>query len=380
MASSNLIRRSGSYGNDVTDNAYRYRQDCNTGWDPDCHNPYLITTKNLTWKLDNGYFVGYDTPHYHSRKRKGELLPMTPWRKFTITGECDGGHEMTYDNGSSWINYFTTGKYFSYTNWVVTEEEVQEHFPAQIDQYVQEAASRIYSSGHDTLTFLAELTEVRKMFANTAVKILKLDFPKGWKSFSNDWLSYRYGWRTLMYDIKDIYEAVQKLNTDKTRIMKKAHGKHATDSWDEWETDSGYFGLNHVLHDRVEVSHVGSVVADVEIPTFQFNPFQTAWELIPYSFVLDWFLSVGKSIAAASFLTLQSNHYASWGVKVTVERTYQNTGFNIHDWSGTYETNGWSKAELEVRTPCSVPLLPHFTLRLNPYKILDLIGLIVQRM
>jgi hypothetical protein len=183
-----------------------------------------------------------------------------------------------------------------------------------------------------------------------------------------------------MYDIKDIYEAVQKLNTKKQRIMKKARGKRTFDVTNEWTVPiSSFIEGHHIVIDHVTWELRGSVVADVEIPDFQFNPFQTAWELIPYSFVLDWFLSVGKSISAASFLTLQSDYQASWGFKVSIERSYRYDSIALENCDADWWQEASCIGSYERRTPCSVPLTPHFTLRLNPYKILDLLGMIIQR-
>jgi hypothetical protein len=214
---------------------------------------------------------------------------------------------------------------------------------------------------------------------NAGLKLLKLDVPRNWKALANDYLSYRYGWRTLMFDIKDIYDKCQKLQSGIQRVRRKAHGERVFSDTRDWQTEAGdYFEIHHV-YDEIKTSLRGNVIADIDIPQFQFNPFQTAWELIPYSFVLDWFVSVGKTIAAASFLTLQSKYTAAYGFRVSIDRTYEYTIECKEDCEGERSQVGTCKAEFEIRTPCSVPLTPHFTLRLNSWKVLDLLGMIVQK-
>jgi hypothetical protein len=124
----------------------------------------------------------------------------------------------------------------------------------------------------------------------------------------------------------------------------------------------------------------GAVTADIEVPQFQFNPLQTGWELIPFSFVVDWFLSIGKTLSAMSFLYYQTNYSASYGLQVKVNRT-----FSLEDEitnpavSGDRWQTGWSITEMKRRIPCELPYLPHIRFRLDGFKVLDLLALIAQR-
>ena len=38
-------------------------------------------------------WTGWDVPNFHRRRRRGELIPHTPWRKFSLTGNATGTYE-----------------------------------------------------------------------------------------------------------------------------------------------------------------------------------------------------------------------------------------------------------------------------------------------
>jgi hypothetical protein len=278
---------------------------------------------------------------------------------------------------------------------MLIEDDLAAYLPNKYDQYVQEAAAKIYSSGHDTLTFLAELADVRHLFVSAAKTMLKLKVPdnywkfikntrrlKSWKDMSNEWLSARYGWRTLLYDIEDLNKAIRRINAERrTRFSERAGNKTSTTNQETNLHEYAHFYLREIVQDKISVSLRGSVTADAWIPEFQFNPLVTGWELIPLSFVLDWFITVGKAISAVSFLALESQYAASCGYRIEIVRDLETF---IEDTKPTFcdgemQQTGHSEASLEVRTPCSVPALPHLTVKMNTSKVFDLLALIVQR-
>lgn len=330
--------------------------------------------------MDERNFTGWDIPNFHARRRRGELMPMTPFIKFRSTGSAGGNYDVTHTDGSR--NYNAPGNWMGHeADWYLFENYVRSFCSSASLVYVQEAAAKIYGSGHDTLTFLAELADVRRLFLSTGRKLIKLDIPKNWRNLSSDWLATRYGWRTLLYDLQDLNKAIKSLHAKRTRYSERAGNTYSTTQTSEYtfSMTSGVYRGDIV--DKATIGERGSVVADVDVPQFQINPLVTGWELIPFSFVFDWFVSVGKALAAWSFLSLSPTYVAATGLSIKVSRTL--TGYPL-SFSSTYKSGTWARwataeAELLIRTPCTIPLLPRFNLRLNPMKVLDLLALIVQR-
>jgi len=326
--------------------------------------------------------IGWDIPNFHRRRRLGELLPHTSFSHYKVTGSTTAWYDFVYGVPAH-DRVYVVGNASEYQSWPVTTDIINSYIPEGYNKYVQEAAAAIYSSGYDLLTFVAELADVRSMFLKAGTALLKLDFPRNWRRLTNAYLSARYGWRTLFFDLEGLNKAIKNLNSGKgkkSRFNKSRSNKTTTINTTDWTSDNGSYRRSHVIVERVSISVKGSVTADIEIPEFQINPFVTAWEVVPLSFVLDWFLSVGKSIAAASFLACNSSYAASTGYRIEVDRSYsETTTWTSSTTFGSRGQDSTSNGYGEFRKPCSVPLTPHFTFRMNPWKVLDLLGLILQR-
>jgi hypothetical protein len=365
--------------------------------------PVLIGPFSNKENVLTTYANGWDTPQFHTRTKQGELIPMTPWKSFTVTGKTKGGgYADTYSSGNTDRWYRDPDFWAEISGWVIEEEEVQALAPTQYDMYVQDAAAKIYSSSYDALTALAELFETRRMFQECGKKFVTLlSEPRlraaltKFRSMSKkrqaaylikdllagNWMELRYGWRTLLYDVEDINGRIETWNENRTRYSEKAGDTSVSTEYKDSVYTSVSYDLLVKKVIRTEVGIRGSVVADIEVPKLIINPVTTLWELTTLSFVVDWFLTVGKSLEAASFLATQTDYSAAAGYRVRVERTLSTELMKLK--STCVASTIWQEsqcvASLVVRQPCAIPIIPHLALRLNSSKIIDLLAIIVQR-
>lgn len=191
---------------------------------------------------------------------------------------------------------------------------------------------RPFSGAQDLLKRMHKFRLKRK--GKTAVMALKAS--------KDAWLEYRYGWKPLLLDADATMHAVAEriLSERKQRLVARCSEQLATTRssqftmaplWDPavWQ------GSGTVATNSQVVAHAG-VIYDVDMSTgisltnadFGTRPSDlpsTVWEIIPYSFVLDWFVNVGDWIQAVTpvpGVTIQG----SW--ITTIRKDIQNTTFS----------------------------------------------------
>lgn len=348
--------------------------------------PVLVYTNTYSSSKYEWSTQGWSIPRFHARQEAGELLPHTPFNQYKVEGMTIGAYDMNYlvtSNPYVYDQYYAgEGSYVPFTDWIVTYPNAELLLPSMDKKWVQAAAADIYSgNGHDTLTFIAELASVKRMFLNLGKRLLRRQFPKTKKQLASNWLEGRYGWRPLYGDVVTLDKVIKTYNERRTRYSSKKGTKQSWTNASTWVTGAGTANqIRFELSDQIETGQRGCVTADIEVPAFQFNPVRTAWEVVPYSFVLDWFVNVGQAISAASFLTLQNAYTASMGCYVDFHRTFKCYYEHVVSSSwGTFTQVGDCRVRIERRIPTSVPLLPQTSLNLNPYKVIDLLGMIVQK-
>lgn len=342
---------------------------------------------------DYGYLLGEDLAGFHKMKRSGVLLPLTYFRKLSENGSQTGTYYAAQSGGTT---YTYTAGFFS-SCWQSDASLEASLSGLDASYFVQAAAAKIYASGWDALTFIAELKETANMFRNTALRFsrtlrkirsaqtvghlakrAKRGGIKTAKSLDDLWLEGRYGWRTLAYDVQDIIKAISRID-DKRKRFRESVGTTFTDSVSWPQTVSG--GMTVVLSrvTEYEFGLRGTAVADIEPPKVAFNPVITAWELTKLSFVVDWFVNVGQWLESMSYLALATQHYEAQGlyVKATTTGTVESVSF-LSGWSGYCTWTGSWVQELYERVPTSVSFNPLQQVRLDLWKGLDILSLVGQ--
>jgi hypothetical protein len=347
---------------------------------------------------------------FRRARSSGILLPYLPYSRLTynfeggldewyrakttggVLSECDQQPAGVSASGSEYTAHFLNFENLSGLFSVTLGEQITD-LRDRAKAALQRASSDVVENQrHDLLTFVAEIAKVKKMFEKLLVRVLTLDFPRNVGSLANSWLEYRYGWRPLIYDAEAIGVALAKLHIGekKTRHFGVAIGP-TVEYEQTYNTSAAVsasactatgLSLTYSSKDSWKGETIGRVAADLYMPPFRLNPIATAWELVPFSFVIDWFLQVGNAINSAMLVLADHEMTSSIGIKATL--THEVT-FGVGTVpSGTVaRRNIVSTATCTYveRLPTQIPFLPTLTGKsLGIEKTLDLLSLVIQRM
>lgn len=189
--------------------------------------------------------------------------------------------------------------------------------------------------GLRTLTdeFLHAARRVRALGLRGAVRNARLLPSEVAEQLADLWLEAQFGWRPLMSDVEGACEALRLISNGQSLHTGRISAKGAEDS-NVAETHtpitspSGFRledSMREVAH--CEVIYRGAIrvkardprTMDAALVGFDLSSFlPTAWELIPYSFLIDYFTNVGEIVTGWSNLFTE----LSWCNR-TVRRQYK---------------------------------------------------------
>jgi hypothetical protein len=193
-------------------------------------------------------------------------------------------------------------------------------------------------------------------------------------------LQYRYGWRILYYDLVEIWDTLARLDRNRKRFTERTGTSlHFNEDVGDIVVTSHPWTCTIIGDVSYDVSIRGSVTADIEPPHFQFNPVITGWELVTFSFIIDWFVDIGSWLASLSFLVFNTDYRAGASVLVKAHQNTVLSGMTRPGYSDTGSTaSSTSEAEYVVRTPTTVGIqIPSVIIDvLDESKVFDLMALV----
>lgn len=254
------------------------------------------------------------------------------------------------------------------------------------------AAMADISPDLDVLTTFLEGRQTIEMIVNArndAKRLIRQARRGGFhtaKAAADAWLAWRYGWRILGYDISAIYEFIKRPYQNvivEGRAGTSLHTSESISSTNQWNSAS--FETNHEV--TCDASFRANVVGVYNGKTLNVtvNPLITAWELVPFSFVADWFVNIGDVLSAWQVrLSVQEMHI-SLGQKLLVEvngrREAVGAGKAGDQFTGqTGAAVSHETYELKSRVPGYQPLLvPSIDVNLTWPRVLDAAAFLSKR-
>lgn len=269
------------------------------------------------------------------------------------------------------------GRLSDSVSWSLTQRELR-----------RDAMSMIVRRSIQLYGFARKLRKLDFVGAAKELGLSPSQVPKGLrrkaKAFSNNYLEFHFGWSPLVNDIGSAVNVLQGgVPPSRVSGRGKATARYRTSQdippkkgWD-W-TDSDY---------KTECKIVADIAVDdpnlwLANQLGYVNPATVAWELVPFSFVVDWFVNVSDFLSGYTDMlglriTRASTTYARNGVFFNSRGSY----FNLENRWVTSQ-KGWQNTEIE-RSPGIGPgpsLRVRQSWRLSPRRGLAAISLLIQQL
>lgn len=248
--------------------------------------------------------------------------------------------------------------------------------PSDFSQYMartrQKALAQATEKNMQLNAFLAQAGSTGKMVGNAARRFADglndlMQGPKGlakkygrianWRKTPGAYLEYLYGWRPLGEDVANAFDLLNDFKNrgmgyemrvssgNRDRDVLSYLGKAVTHGNGDWSDSVRW------INDREIITQAGYVFAlprwfVEQTPTIA--PWSTAWEIFPYSFVVDWALPIGNWIGAMESAQF-APHFKEGFETIMVRDNWSVQGFNRSPSSSTYwitsgKSNAWVKS------------------------------------
>lgn len=133
--------------------------------------------------------------------------------------------------------------------------------------------------------------------------------PTDWfrKKAAGQWLELQYGWKPLVSDVVAALGLLDGLPVPTIRAVRHLEEDESLPQPDGNSGSGPYIHsvngkIRSGVHVRLDAEVTNAGLAQLDSLSLV-NPFSLGWELLPYSFVIDWFIPIGNAISAltASF-------------------------------------------------------------------------------
>lgn len=214
-----------------------------------------------------------------------------------------------------------------------------------------DAVSDLGNFNGNGLALASDLRELSES-ARSTVEALKTVADKAPAKVASLYLAFHYGWKLLASDLHELYESLRSIS------LHRRIGAAQTFKSGEW---SGTSRLSVYYTDDTLINSIQQLASKLDLePTLD-----NIWDMIPYSFVVDWVLNIGDlATVASNYYTLVRDYRIRGSIishKCTRTAMYTIGGVAIEAQQKVYIRN-CMKAWAPIPTPSlesTIPDLQH---------------------
>lgn len=199
------------------------------------------------------------------------------------------------------------------------------------------------------------------------------------RDISGRWLELQYGWLPLLSDVHEASKAYESL-TSPPRISRRSVSLTSVSEMDCSNNPSLYH-CKGPLKESVRLIYEATEELSVPRTLGLTDPLSVAWELIPYSFVADWFIPIGSYLENLNTIPSLSGRFLT-----TITRRSQ-CNFSANSASGVTWSieprvnSSFFYMERVISTSLAVPkpVFVKLPSALSPSRIYNAIALVAQK-
>lgn len=336
---------------------------------------------------------GADTPHYYKMRRSGALLPINAYIRVDSSVEILGGFSFHHPDWAGNRPYWATGggslplhqRGFAFK----PSDSKMQGWKSQINSsYLAQQALAGLQAEFDALTFLMESRELPGLIWDTAKRadslslgLLKQGFrgKPNYKELASDWLRWNFGWKPFMADVESILDICNNKVSSRVRSARRNNISFSESEVVNYSQNE-FVGQWHLEHNvslyarAVAISKVESAIAVVDVPT-------TVWELIKFSWAIDYVLDVGNALQAYAAYRAHPDLLLSLGTLLEVQTTGNNFVTSQNGFTSDVSTSSNYRATYADRVGVSPSFLPQLRMCLpNLTQALNLLSVAAQRL
>lgn len=282
----------------------------------------------IGWVGRNKNFADVPHPGYRKLKAAGKIImgDMQIVAEERVESPCDWAVQFPFSGNIRREHYFGY-----YSNYFATALPLPSMYAPSIDQMADSALVKAYAKMNSSAILSGELLSdldkslgmlrrpfktslslVGKMLTYRKLRLGKTAASAA-KASSHAWLEYRYGWKPLIMDCES---AILTCYDVRDRMIKRRLVARGSENWEgnksldssnrsltpEWSV-SGAATCQYkqeafagVIYEVDPQSIMSGTSAYWGLQARDLGP--TVWEILPYSFVADWFVGIGDWIQA----------------------------------------------------------------------------------
>lgn len=361
------------------------------GWDPSEFGPIAIVS-SIAW---TDSFVGSENPHWRMQIRNGgnATTVASGVRQF-LQNPDNGRFETSYFDGlkttKQWLSGHRIGALQGFSGVGINNSGALQTAKSKVNKFALEklrptTGGVIAGELGKTLKMIRQPAraiqeQVRGYFKKLKKVSPRLSSAQRARALSDTYLEAQYGWKPLFNDIEGAWETLRryqsKVNPETVTVSGKGETEETSSPFTGTSSPNGDGGVMRVTFTDQEVrkcsvritagfrmNRYGSGGVAEALGLYPENWLPTAWELVPYSFLIDYFTNIGKMIDSYSVVNARmiwncATERRTW----TVTRTVKPDMPWIKSWGSGAKLIEWTPAKPSVLTRIEFSRYPLATL------------------